>query len=388
MEHDGGIFGLIDLIYAAALNPERWDAFLYGFTKATNCESAGIHFEEPGLPLASVGATVDFDPAYVRQYEEYDATRNVWIRTGEPAKSGEFRFSNEHYPEQDLVKSEYYNDWLRPQNLFYGMGMTIGRRGGTPAHVSAFRSKQSGPYGQAEADLARILIPHLERAFELHGRVAELEMHKAASNEALDRLPVGVLFVAAAGEVVFFNRAAKVILDQNDGLRLLRSKLVTATKVETERVSKSIVEAGNVFYDTDFKLSPGGSISISRPSGRRPFSLTAVPFPQDACRIRQLLAPRGPTVTVLLKDPESEEGARGDGLIHGFGLTPSEARIAYLLMQGKSIEDCAGEVRISIHTTRTYVKRVFSKTGTKRQGELVRVLMKTYWPFVETSVRD
>ena len=60
-----------------------------------------------------------------------------------------------------------------------------------------------------------------------------------------------------------------------------------------------------------------------------------------------------------------------------FGLTPSEARLALRLVTGETVRSAAAELHISYETARTKLKRIFSKTGTCRQGELVVVIVTT-----------
>jgi DNA-binding CsgD family transcriptional regulator len=54
-----------------------------------------------------------------------------------------------------------------------------------------------------------------------------------------------------------------------------------------------------------------------------------------------------------------------------YGLTRGEAALATILLKGKSIEEAAAELFISPHTARTHLKRIFMKTDTHRQTELV-----------------
>lgn len=54
-----------------------------------------------------------------------------------------------------------------------------------------------------------------------------------------------------------------------------------------------------------------------------------------------------------------------------FGLTGSEARLTQALVLGKSLDDAATEIGVTSSSARTYLKRVFSKTDSKRQAELV-----------------
>ena len=58
-----------------------------------------------------------------------------------------------------------------------------------------------------------------------------------------------------------------------------------------------------------------------------------------------------------------------------FGLTPSEAGLALRLGTGETLQSAAAELHISYETARTRLKRIFSKTGTGRQAELVVVIV-------------
>ena len=58
-----------------------------------------------------------------------------------------------------------------------------------------------------------------------------------------------------------------------------------------------------------------------------------------------------------------------------YGLTPSESRLALRLATGESLRVAAAALDISYETARTTLKRVFEKTGTHRQTELVIVIL-------------
>jgi DNA-binding CsgD family transcriptional regulator len=70
------------------------------------------------------------------------------------------------------------------------------------------------------------------------------------------------------------------------------------------------------------------------------------------------------------RDPE-----RSARLSELFDLTPSEARLTVSLAQGRSLVEAADRLGISEQTARTYSKRIFSKTRTNRQAELVHKVL-------------
>ncbi|SDO71434.1 helix-turn-helix transcriptional regulator [Afipia sp. GAS231] len=55
-------------------------------------------------------------------------------------------------------------------------------------------------------------------------------------------------------------------------------------------------------------------------------------------------------------------------------LSPRQARLAALLFDGKSVKDAARELRITEGSARQYLRKVFEKTGVKRQLDLIRVI--------------
>jgi DNA-binding CsgD family transcriptional regulator len=79
---------------------------------------------------------------------------------------------------------------------------------------------------------------------------------------------------------------------------------------------------------------------------------------------------------ILVVDPDSQVHFARDAFAKLFGLSPAECRLAVALLNGLQLEVAAGELRISYETARTTLKRIFQKTGTDRQAELVVLLAK------------
>ncbi len=62
-------------------------------------------------------------------------------------------------------------------------------------------------------------------------------------------------------------------------------------------------------------------------------------------------------------------------LRHLFNFTPSEARLASVMMHGRTVREAAAALKLTPHSVRTYLKVLFQKTGTRRQCELQYVLL-------------
>ena len=80
-------------------------------------------------------------------------------------------------------------------------------------------------------------------------------------------------------------------------------------------------------------------------------------------------------VAVFIADPDAKIIAASDALEVLYQLTYSEAELVRLLSQGLSLEEAAKQRGVSLNTARSHLKHAFSKTGTNRQGELVRLIV-------------
>ena len=70
----------------------------------------------------------------------------------------------------------------------------------------------------------------------------------------------------------------------------------------------------------------------------------------------------------------TEAGRLWSSLSESFGLTPAEVRLARKLRDGRSLQEAADELSVSVNTVRNQLRAVFDKMGLKRQSDLIRAL--------------
>jgi DNA-binding CsgD family transcriptional regulator len=80
-------------------------------------------------------------------------------------------------------------------------------------------------------------------------------------------------------------------------------------------------------------------------------------------------------ILFTLHDPDQGNQVDPAILDRLFGLTRAEARVANSLVQGLSPKDIAAASGVALGTVRTQLKSVFAKTRSRRQAELVRLLI-------------
>jgi DNA-binding CsgD family transcriptional regulator len=84
-----------------------------------------------------------------------------------------------------------------------------------------------------------------------------------------------------------------------------------------------------------------------------------------------------PCAILFITDPERQIAIRSERLRDEFGLTRAEAALALEIVAGQGLQAAAGRLRITVTTARTHLAHIFRKTGTRRQAELVRVILQS-----------
>ncbi|MGZ8182683.1 MAG: helix-turn-helix transcriptional regulator [Methylobacter sp.] len=356
---------LIGKIYDAAVMPELWPVFLEQLSEVFNSKGTVIYL----MDFASRSPTcrsdeVSFiqsartDPETIASYERYYSKVNVWFENSSDLPEGELITTDRLFPVRELVKTEWYNDWLKPQGYFHAMIGHLLKQDTLAVRLSMFRSKQQ-PFSADETALFARLVPHLRRSCMIHKKLSEVKRVQATDTDLLNRLPVGLVLFDKGGQAVFTNHMAEAL----DGFRLNAAGLcLTANANETRALRRLIGNAA--------ELGQGNAMSLYRNNSNRPLSAIVVSLQNRPL----LFSGSAPVVALFIGDPDMPLDLDDNLLTQCYGLSPAEAKLAAALLRGQAPGDYAQTRGISNNTVKTQLKQVLAKTGTHRQSELMQLL--------------
>lgn len=361
---------IIPLIYDTATSvdglPELLNALRTLF-RARACGVASFNFaRREGEWDSSSGLS----PKFLDAYRDRHARDDPWLRHEEPYRvPGNVHAGRELVSDAELVDTRFYREWLEPQSLFYRLSAVLLRENDDLCYFAVLRGRKDSLFGFEKMRLCRTLAPHLRSAVQMRRQFALLEVERNAAVEVLDRLPTAVLLCDESGTPVIVNGAARQILAGGDGLVVRCGKLAARRACETDALERLIAGAARAARGGGG--SSGGTLPVSRASGSRPFSVLVTPMraPSSVPGHRRIAA------ALFISDPESVILANEERLLQLYGLTPAESRLAARITEGRSLEEAAAMLNITTQTARGYIKRILCKTGTKRQVELVRLLL-------------
>jgi DNA-binding CsgD family transcriptional regulator len=99
-----------------------------------------------------------------------------------------------------------------------------------------------------------------------------------------------------------------------------------------------------------------------------------VPHLRRAFEISRVLEERAPPAQVRPDQTNGLNACDHLKLQSYLALTPAQARLATLLFNGKTVKDAAHDLGVTEGSARQYLKKVFEKTGAKRQIDLIRAI--------------
>jgi len=363
---------LIDRVYEAALRSDAWQEVVGGVSEIFGRSPAMLGFLLQGEVSLVPSYFTGLRQPYLLRYAEYLRSDLDWSARQMIRFADRFVDFSEVFDHISLEQTNLYREWMKPQGLalLWPLTHTLTTEAGDPiGSLTIFRADGQGPFTEDECCDADQYVPHLRRAVDVHVQLHGVQRVHLALAEVMDRLPMGMLLLDSARQVVVQNRAAERIFASEDGLRIDRGGPNAADARENAAFQLLIADAMEGKVERAF--ASRGFLSVSRPSGKRPLSVMVTPLREVAQRTSVGEA----VVALFVTDPEEKRISGAKALEKLYGLTQSEAEILRLLSMGMSLEEAADERGVSMNTARSHIKHMFSKTGVSRQGELVRMIL-------------
>lgn len=271
----------------------------------------------------------------------------------------------------ELVESRFYQEVLRPHGLQDIMWFPALRTGGRMASMHASRTEKPH-YQPLELNLFKLLSPHVCRALTISDALDIRVLKSEVLEKTLDLLAVGVFLTARDGRVVYMNEAAERQIKTGNAVRVVNNRLSPTDAAARGALGKIIDEASRDEADES-----GYTLAIPDVGGA---GYIATLMPINRGRRSGILAPLAASVAVFMKDPAEAPMMPGEAFARLYKLTGGELRVLMALAQGLGAKEAAEMLGISEPTVRSHLQRMFSKTDTPRQADLLRLLQNSTPP--------
>ncbi|MCQ4158736.1 hypothetical protein NON00_02185 [Roseomonas sp. GC11] len=371
---DDHLHALIGDLYDLAIGggPERgWQAILESLAAMVGAQNAALHRQGPPPARPSILATLNIPPETARAYREYYFNRDIFLLRLRSGQRGNTFFSQTYLTDTEVEGSEFYNDLLRPSmgNAFYLAGgqAPIGEQ---TLVLGLHRPREMGPYTPDQMASLQCLWPHLMRAMKVEEQLLSSRTLGQIGYAALDELAGGVAILRADRRCIFMNRAARRMLLRRGGPMVQSSGgRLRLLQPSADALFATLLAQAT----TPGQTHRAGSMRCATADGGLALAMMMVPFQLP---MPDLPPVPGPLAMLLVSDPNAAPAiSLVDQVMAMFGFTRAEAEVAANLATGLSVEDVAMTRGVRLTTIRSQVQSLLAKTGTNRQGELLRLLL-------------
>jgi DNA-binding CsgD family transcriptional regulator len=344
-----------DLIYEAALIPEKWPLVLDRL--ASMCGAVGGVLFAATDRKSAWTASASLTGAMNRFVADGWAQRNSRVMRG--FEKGQQRFVTEEdlFEPGEVDNDPIYTEFFRPNGMGWSAGTGVQVPNGDLIVLSVERAYDLGPVDPRAVQKLQVLRADLSRAAMIAARLAFERCRTAV--ETLTFLGLPAAAVTKAGSIVCGNDE---FLAEQD---LWKVRAHDRIAIVSNGPAKLLAEALETI-----ELHQGvRSFPVWKPESQDRAVLHVIPIRRSA---HDLFAQS--VALVVLTKPRSHP-TQSLVLLQGlFDLTPAEASIAARIAVGESIASIATVDGKSDLTVRSQLKAILQKTGCSRQAELVSLL--------------
>lgn len=357
---------LLGQLYDAVMAPNGFQSFIETFCVAFTLKSATLMIRHAETQEMKGLWMHGLDMKWLESYALEFAPEDILAHHMMVAPIALFYASNLDLPNPErFSETRFFREWVEPQGVAYAAGGIVLREGVWLTQLIMQRSPEHPPFTREEMDALNKLVPHLQRGIQMRQRFAELQLGQNFMAGSLDVLAMPTLLFDESSRVVHTNINANALLSHAKNLWLDDGHLLTNDSSVTRNLNLELTNA--IRSSRGNGGDPTGVVLLPR-FGRMPLMLMIAPLCLTGASSRG-------AALLFVFDPETVPAITPDLIRRLFGLTDAESELAVALCSGKTLDDAAVERGTSIHTTRSQLKSIFSKTGTKRQADLVSLLL-------------
>jgi DNA-binding CsgD family transcriptional regulator/PAS domain-containing protein len=270
--------------------------------------------------------------------------------------------------------SAFYLLFCQPYDCYHMLGADIRMPDGGTVRFRINRPKDHPRFSDFERAMCAMLLPHLRRALHMHSLLDRSESLGSLYSQTISRLAVATFVLDENGSVVQLNPVAREILDSQDGLKVVGGRLEATYPSDNRELARLVRNAfQRARQGTARGVQVAEATSISRPSGQVSLGVVVELIPSQ-----ELVEGNGkPTVVVYVRDAVSKSLVSTVLTSQLYNLTPAETGLALELANGLSLEEASELLNIRRNTARAHLRSIFSKTGVRRQTELVRIMLNS-----------
>lgn len=366
---------LIARIYDASLDAQQWPRVLaeardFVGGRAASIVSKNIVTNTSPFRIVDDRYDARFEQSYFEKYIAFDpcSVAQFFAEIEQPMAMADLM------GQEEFRETRFYREWVKPQGLIDCTRVVLSKASNSFTMFTVFRHESDGIVDAGTTRRMRLIAPHLRRA----ALTLQLMEKQAAQSQkfasVLDAMSAAVFLLDSAGCVVHANRSGHAMLADHCVLRIVDGRLKPSNP-RLPDLSKDLSRPGRAELLGDTGLP----VVLTDQTGTRyiahtvPLTSAALTFASETYR----------AATAMFVYKASIDAPLAPEIIaRTFNLTPSELRVMLAIARMGGVAETAKSLGIAETTVKSHLQRVFTKTNSSRQADLVRLVAEFSHPLI------
>jgi len=365
--HDARLSQLIAAIYDAALDSALWPEVLATIAEFVDGRVGGLLTKDAIKQEVNAHWHAGGDPHYLRLYAE-TYSRLGPVAISPPGQLAEIVSIPDLMPYDEFRRGRFYREWAEPQGWVDVAVAVLDKSASGSAYLTMSRDTDTGMVDATMRERLALIVPHVRRAVQI-GKAIEFKRAESATfMDVLDGLSLGLFLIDAQGRIVHANAAGGDMLGAGDLLRSVGGRLAAGDT----RVEQSLRETAAA---AALGEEEGGAGSIVVPlRARDDARYVAHMLPLSGGARRRAGEAYGAGAALFVRKAELQRPSPHEVIGRSYDLTPAELRVLLGIVEIGGVPEVAAALGIADTTVKTHLSRLYAKTGTGRQADLVKLV--------------
>ena len=185
---------------------------------------------------------------------------------------------------------------------------------------------------------------------------------------ALNVLAAGVILTAHDAQVIYMNAAARQLVRMRRTLCLVNNRLLPIDSTAARALASVLAGMRN-------KSEAPQTLAFPDRDGAGVLA-TIYPLDTESGEEQPMMA----AAAIFIQDPARTPAFPGEAFAKLYGLTRGELRVIQAMGPGVTLNQVADGLGVGEATVRTHLRRVFQKTNTARQADVVGLMSRATVP--------
>ncbi|MER2251305.1 LuxR family transcriptional regulator [Methylorubrum podarium] len=354
---------VIARMYDAAVDPKLWPDAIESICLFVGGNQALMYWHDALKPEVDTLFRFNDNPYYSKIYLEQYAALNPLFPAFAFEPVGAVMAASDVVPNAEMEQTRFHREWLLPQEMTDSLGIVLEKEATRAAFLTV--QWQRRPIDQAARRRMALLAPHLLRSVAIGRLFVSSRRREAALTGTLDQIEAGVFLVAETGRLVLANARGQRMIEEGRLLRDVGGRL-RATSTAADR---AIFDHLRTLGERNGSPIDDHAIPLSAPGDG---SWTAIVMPLSDDRLGPEREPRTAVAAIFVRSPQPAVASPLEVFARRHHLTASEIRVVEATLRLNGLDAIADAVGIARSTVKTHLNRVYGKSGTKNQAELIK----------------